>query len=107
MIFVFAFVVSIYTTKPLPSTFPSLAFSKSAHFFLPPRAPRSDNAPSTFTISTANPAANVDQASPTNIDGDSLLTREEGGHSVLARLLEEDELHTPMSSRGGGYKDNP
>jgi len=106
LIFVFAFAISIYTTKPLPSPFPSLAFSESAHFFLPPRAPRSDNAPSTFTIS--NPATSVDQALPTNIDRDSLLTREEGGYSVLAGLLEEeDELHTPMSSRGGGYKDNP
>ena len=106
----FSFLLLLFQStwsRPPSNTFPSLAFSESAHFFLPPRAPGSNNAPSTSTTSPANPAPSIDQASPANIDRDSLLTREEGGHSVLTRLLGEDELHTPMSPRGGGYKDNP
>ncbi|RPA94701.1 hypothetical protein L873DRAFT_1813957 [Choiromyces venosus 120613-1] len=66
--------------------------------------PRSDNAPSTSTTTTTT-ASIADQISSPNRD--SSPTREEGGHSVLARLLEEDELHTPTSPRGGEYRDNP
>ncbi|CUS13322.1 unnamed protein product [Tuber aestivum] len=71
---------------------------------------RSDGAPNASMISATNPITSgtgTSQAPPTSTNRGSSLTREEGGDSALTRLLEEDELHTPISPRDGGYRDNP